>query len=292
MRIEGIQMKKGGIQMKIEGIQTKTERPALMTHVYYGDPTEDFSLKLIKALVDGGADIIEFGIPFSDPTSDGPVFQAACARAIKNGILPSKCIDGIRKVRDLGIKVPIIVTTYYNIIYSMGVEKFVKAIGEAGAQGVIVPDVPFEEIQPLLDAGKNYGIDVIQLVTVATNDKRLRNIAKHAQGFLYVVSRPGVTGVQEDIHESTASLIQRIKKFTDVPLLVGFGISKPEHATSVIEAGADGVIVGSAIGKMYESHLPDAEKALPEVQTFVAEMKSACRQGLLRRNYKSKEEEE
>jgi len=262
----------------------------LMAHVYYGDPTEEFSLKQIKALADAGADIIEFGIPFSDPTSDGPTFQAACARAIKNGITPSKCIKGIKKIREI-VDIPIIVTTYYNIIYKRGVENFVKAIADAGAQGVIVPNLPIEESEPLIIAGKNHNLDIIQLVTPATSEERLKKIIEKSSGFLYLVSHPGVTGAKENIHNSTKELIQRVRKHTKLPLLVGFGISKPEHAAEIAGAGADGVILGSAFAKIYEKNLQNPEATLPEITNFARAIKSAMCKRLCSETIKAKEVE-
>jgi len=262
----------------------------LMAHVYYGDPTEGFSLKQIKALADAGADFIEFGIPFSDPTSDGPTFQEACARAIKNGMTPPKCIEGIKKVRKL-VNVPIIVTTYYNIIYRMGIDKFTKAVSDAGAQGVIVPNLPIEESELLINSGKKYNLDIIQLVTSATSEQRLKKIIEKATGFLYLVSRPGVTGAKENIPNSTKELIQHVRKHTKLPLLVGFGISKPEHAAEIVSAGADGVILGSAFAKIYEKNLQNPKATLPEITNFARAIKSAMCKRLCSETIKAKEVE-
>lgn len=273
------------ISEKFEELRKEGEG-AFMAHVYYGDPSEEFSLAQIKALVEGGVDLLEFGIPFSDPTADGPTFQGACRRVLDGGMTPSRCIEGIKKVRGAGVEVPIIVTTYYNVVYRMGDAKFIKRIKEAGAQGIIVPNVPIEEAAPLLNAGKEHGIDVILLATQNTSDERLERIVENARGFIYVVNVRGVTGARKSLKEDTIELIKRIRSQTGLPLMAGFGISRPEHAAAVVEAGADGAIVGSAIGKIYAGKLPDAESALPDIREFAQEMKNACGQGLLRRKDK------
>ncbi|MFH1424332.1 MAG: tryptophan synthase subunit alpha [archaeon] len=256
---------------------------ALMAHVYYGYPSEEFSLAQIKTLVENGADLIEFGIPFSDPTSDGPVFQDACKRALDAGTTPSKCIEGIRKVRSAGIKVPVIITTYYNVVHHAGEENFIKSIKSAGAQGIIVPNLPLEEAGNLIALGQKHGLHVILFATQNTKGERLKKTIENASGFIYLVTVMGVTGTRDKVAESTVELIKRIRARTDLPLMAGFGISKPEHAREVVAAGADGAIVGSAIGRIYEKHIPDEEKALSEIAKFTADMKNACRQGLLLR---------
>lgn len=256
------------------------EKAVYMAHVYYGDPSEEFSLKVIKALCESGVDIIEFGIPFSDPTADGPVFQRACERALKGGMTPKKAIDGIKRLRNDGVKQPIVVTSYYNIVFHAGIEKFVKNIKEAGANALIVPNVPFEEVDPLLEAGEKHGINIIFLVAPTTSEKRLKEILKYAKGFVYVVAVTGVTGAREYLQEMTLKLVKKVRQHSKIPFMVGFGISELEHAKTIIEGGADGVITGSAIGRIYEKHLDAPEKALPEIKTFAKNIKEGCREGL------------
>ncbi len=252
---------------------------AYMPHVYYGDPSEEFSIELIKTLVENGADILEFGIPFSDPIADGPTFIAACERALKGGMTPARCIEGVKKLRRAGVDVPIILTTYYNIPYVMGLEKFAKAVKEAGAQGLIIPDLPIEESAELLDAAKKFGIRVIFQVAPTTSDERLEKIVSAASGFLYVVNVEGVTGARESILESTVELLKRVRARTDLPLMAGFGISKGSHAAVMISNGADGVITGSAVAKIYSKDLKTPEKTIAEIAKFASEMKQACREG-------------
>jgi len=207
---------------------------AHMPHVYYGDPNEEFSLKLIKSFVENGADLIEFGIPFSDPTADGPTFQAVCERALKKCMTPAKCIQGIKKLRRNGLEIPLVVTTYYNIPYVAGIGTFLSEIKKAGAQAIIVPDLPVEEAGAFLEEGNRRDVHVIFQVAPTTTEDRLKKIADIASGFLYVMGIEGVTGARESLADSTLKLVSTVRKHTDVPLLAGFGISKREHATAVV----------------------------------------------------------
>jgi tryptophan synthase alpha chain len=270
------------LEEKFQELKNRREG-AHMPHVYYGDPNEEFSLKLIETLAENGADIIELGIPFSDPTADGPTFQAVCERALRNGITPNNCIQGIRKVRERGLENPIVVTTYYNIPYVTGVGTFLKKIKEAGAQAIIVPNVPVEEADILLAEGKRTGVHVIFQVAPTTTEDRLKNIADVASGFLYVISVEGVTGVRESLADSTLKLVQRVRRHTDMPLLAGFGISSKHQASAVVAAGADGAIAGSAYAKVYEKNLEKPEKTLPEIARLVEQIKQGCIEGYRQR---------
>lgn len=263
------------IEEKFRELRERKEA-AYMPHVYYGDPNEGFSLRLIKTLVESGADLIEFGVPFSDPIADGPTFIAACERALSGGMTPAKCIEGIKKLRKEGLKVPIVVTTYYNIPYVIGIEAFLSEIREAGAQAIIVPDLPVEESAELLDAGKNLGLQVIFQVAPTTSESRLKKIIDVASGFLYVINIEGVTGARESLLDSTLKLVRKVKGRTSMPLMAGFGISKKEHAAAVISGGADGVVVGSALAETYAKNLKTPEETLPEVAKFSKEIKQAC----------------
>lgn len=264
-------------ELKAEG------KGAHMPHVYYGDPNEEFSLKLIETLAANGADIIEFGIPFSDPTADGPTFQAVCERSLENGMTPSRCIEGIKKLRAKGIENPIVVTTYYNIPYVMGVGNFLNRIKEAGAQAIIVPNVPVEEADELIIEGKKRMIHPIFLVAPTTTEDRLKKIADIASGFLYVVGVEGVTGVRESLGESTLKLVKRVRRHTNMPLLAGFGISNRQQASAVVAAGADGAIAGSAYARVYEKNLETPEDTLPQIAKLVCEIKQGCIEGYKRR---------
>lgn len=266
------------LENKFKEIQNKQEG-AHMPHVYYGDPHEEFSLKLIETLIKNGADILEFGIPFSDPTADGPTFQAVCERALDNGMTPNRCILGIKKLRAMGIENPIVVTTYYNIPYFFGVGNFLKRIKEAGAQAIIVPNVPVEEADILLAEGKKSDIHPIFQIAPTTTEDRLKKITDIASGFLYVISVQGVTGVRETLGESTLKLVKRIRKNTDMPLLAGFGISTKKQASAVVAAGADGAIAGSVYARIYEKQLKNPENKLVEIANLVREIKKGCIEG-------------
>jgi len=269
------------IEEKFKKLQEEKEG-AYMAHIYYGDPSEEFSLRQIDTLVKNGADFIEFGIPSSDPTADGIIFQAACERALKNGMTPPKCIQGIKKLRE-NLEIPIVVTTYYNIPYIAGVMAFLSEIKKAGAQAIITPDIPLEEASPLLDAGKKVGIDIIFQVTPLTTEDRLREIASVALGFLYIVNVEGVTGARGSLADSTLGMINKVRKYSNIPIMAGFGISKKEHAAAVVSAGADGVITGSAIGEIYEKNLQHPEETLPQIALFARQIKQGCVEGYRQR---------
>jgi tryptophan synthase alpha chain len=270
------------LEDKFKELQNKQEG-AHMPHVYFGDPNEEFSLKLLETLVENGADILEFGIPFSDPTADGPTFQAVCERALDNGMTPNRCIEGIKKLRQKGIENPIVVTTYYNIPYVMGVGNFLKKIKDAGAQAVIVPNVTVEEAGVLISEGKKTGIHPIFQIAPTTTEKRLKKIADIASGFLYVIGVEGVTGVRESLGDSTLKLVERVRKHTDMPLLAGFGISTRQQASNVVAAGADGAIAGSVYARVYEKNLENPEKTLPEIANVVNQIKQGCIEGYKQR---------
>ncbi len=237
----------------------------LMTHVYYGDPSPEFSDLQIQTLVDAGADIIELGIPFSDPTADGPVFQRACQRALDGGMTPERVLEQIPR-----IDAKVVVTTYYNIILKMGAERFLDKA--QGAYGIIVPNLPLEESEELEQLCKERGIHFIHLIAPTTTDQRLDQILARASGFLYIVSVSGVTGARDKVPDSTLELICKVKQRSDLPALVGFGISKPSHVEQISTAGADGAIVGSAIARLYEGCLDTPQDALKDIAAFISSM--------------------
>lgn len=252
---------------------------AFMPHVYYGDPNEVFSRRLIETFARNGANLVELGIPFSDPTADGPTFQAACERALVNGITPSTCIQGMRELREGGIMTPFIVTTYYNIPYIMGLGNFLHEIKTAGAHGIIVPNLPFEEADAILKEGRRQGVNVILQVAPTTTEDRLKKIADIASGFIYIMNVEGVTGARDSLLSSTLKLVMRVKRHTDIPLLAGFGISNGEQAESVVAAGADGVIAGSVFAKTYEMNLENPEETLTEIARLTRRIKQGCSDG-------------
>ena len=254
----------------------KRKEGAHMAHVYYGDPNEDFSVKLIETLAENGADIVEFGIPFSDPIADGATFQASCERALKAGVTPVKCIEGIKRLRAEGLNTPIIVTTYFNIPYVMGFEKFLNKIKGAGVQGILIPDLPVEEAKPLMGIVRKKRLHLILQVAPTTSQERLKELLKSSSGFVYLIRLEGVTGSKLKSPESALKLIKAVREKTSIPIMVGFGISKGEHAEAIVSAGADGVVVGSAYARMYSKNLKDPFKKLPEIAKLAREIKLGC----------------
>ncbi|MCS7102879.1 MAG: tryptophan synthase subunit alpha [Candidatus Korarchaeum sp.] len=271
-----------GLEEKFEGLRERGEG-ALMTHLYYGDPSEEFSRKLIEALVESGADILELGIPFSDPIADGPTFQAACERALKAGVTPDKCIEAVREIMERGLDIPVVLTTYFNIPYVMGFSRFLRRIREAGAQGLLIPDLPLEEVEPYLKLTTKEGVRMILQIAPTTSERRLRRIVDASSGFIYLISLEGVTGSNLRSERKALRLIKEIKGIRDIPVMVGFGISGREQAETFVSSGADGVVVGSAYARIYSRKLQDPFEALPEVIELTREVKLGCRIGYARR---------
>jgi tryptophan synthase alpha chain len=243
----------------------KRREGALIAFVTAGDPTPDDTVDIVNSLVRGGVDIIELGLPFSDPIADGVVIQKASERALKNGMNTDLFFGIAKKIEGI----PKVCLTYYNLVLQRGLERFASDCSEAGIDGLIVPDLPVEEATPLLNACKKYDTNLIFLVAKTTTEDRLKRIMKASSGFVYVVSLLGVTGAREELSEAVRPLIGRIKNVSDgVPLAVGFGISKPEHVRDVINAGADGAIVGSAFIKIIERNPGNKERMLTELEEF------------------------
>lgn len=221
---------------------------ALICYVMAGDPSAEATGRIVKSLADGGADIIELGFPFSDPVADGPTIQAAGQRALAAGM---DILNYFELVSGLEVSIPLVCMTYFNPVFRYGVEKFVEGAAAAGIGGLIIPDIPVEEAVDLKNSCNKHGIDLIFLVAPTTTDERVRKILERGSGFLYLVSRLGVTGTRTDVSVSTKDLLGRIE--TELPKAVGFGISTGKQAEEVIAAGADAVIVGSAFVKIIEA---------------------------------------
>ena len=236
-----------------------------------GDPTIDKTEEYIYKMVEAGADIIEIGIPFSDPIAEGPVIQEANIRALKNGATPERIFEMVERVRTK-TQVPIVFLTYLNPVFNYGYDKFFARCKKAGVDGIIIPDMPFEEKGELAEEAKKNGVDIISLIA-PTSANRIQMIAKEAQGYVYVVSSLGVTGMRSEIKTDLKSIIDLVKQATDVPAAVGFGINTPEQAAEISKI-SDGVIVGSAIVKIIEKY---GENAANEVYNYVKEMKDAVR---------------
>ena len=242
---------------------------AFIAFITCGDPDLATTAETVKEAVRNGADLIELGIPFSDPTAEGPVIQGANIRALKGGVTTDKIFDFVRELRK-EVTVPMVFMTYANVVFSYGSEKFIATCKEIGMDGLILPDVPFEEKEEFQSICDRYDMDFISLVA-PTSENRIAMIAKEAKGFLYIVSSLGVTGTRTEIKTDLSSIMEVVRRNTDVPCAIGFGISTPEQAKKM--AGlSDGAIVGSAIIKLLEKYGTEAPKYVGE---YVKSMKNA-----------------
>ena len=242
----------------------KENRIGFCPFAVLGDPNEKACMMRIKTYLEASPDFLELGIPFSDPIADGPVIQAADERAIKAGMTPKKAIKMVAKIRKLATKIPIGILTYLNIVIRYGIENFYSDLKKAGADSVLIADVPLEEIKPFAKAAKKYGIRQIFIVSEYSDRRRLKRISKFAGGFLYVVGAMGVTGVRDSLENKMPKLIKRFKKASELPLMVGFGVSTREHIEMLQGIGADGAIVGSALVKTKNKELKTALLGLIE----------------------------
>lgn len=234
-----------------------------------GDPTFDSSFDNIMAMVRGGADLIEIGIPFSDPIAEGPVIQNADVRALNGGMTTDRAFELAAKVR-AETDIPLVFMTYLNPVFKYGYDRFFARCAEIGVDGLICPDMPFEEKSEADKIVKSHGISIISMIA-PTSEKRIKSIAESAEGFLYIVSSLGVTGVRSEIKTDLESIMQSVRKYSRIPAAIGFGISTPEQAKKM-SATADGVIVGSAIVRIIEKH---GEKAAEEIYKYVKSMTDA-----------------
>ena len=236
-----------------------------------GDPSLEVTEQLIYAMEEAGADLIELGIPFSDPTAEGPVIQAANVRALSGGVTTDKIFDMVKRLRQ-NTKIPMVFMTYANVVFSYGTERFIQKAASLGMDGLILPDVPFEEKEEFDSVCKKYGLDLISLIA-PTSHERITQIAKEAEGFVYCVSSLGVTGMRSAITTDIGAMVQLVKAAKDIPCAVGFGISTPEQAAAMA-AKSDGAIVGSAIVKLCGQY---KEACVPYVKEYVKSMNDAVR---------------
>jgi len=243
---------------------------AFIPFITCGDPDLETTAACVRAMVAAGADLVELGIPFSDPTAEGPVIQEANERALAAGTTTDKVFDLVRDLRT-DVKVPLVFMTYANVVFSYGAERFIATCADVGIDGLILPDVPFEEKEDFAPLCERYGLDLVSMIA-PTSENRIASIAREATGFIYVVSSLGVTGVRTQITTDISAIVQVIRENTATPTAVGFGISTPEQAEKMAGA-SDGAIVGSAIVKLVAKHGRDA--AGP-VGNYVREMASAA----------------
>jgi tryptophan synthase alpha chain len=265
----------------IQGIQAafaqaKSERRAtFMPFFTVGYPDLATSIDVMVALAEAGADAIEVGMPFSDPLADGPTIQHASQTALNNGTRIRDCLEAVRQVRARGVQIPLVMMGYVNPLLAYGLDRFVEEASQAGANGFIVPDLPPEEAQELEALARPHGLGQIPLVAPNTTPERLRQVAEIAHGFIYLVSVTGVTGARDALPPDLSGYIQRVRAVTDLPLAVGFGISKPEQAHAVAEM-ADGVIVASALIRLMEAERADGRDGLAAVQALGRALQAAC----------------
>ena len=242
---------------------------AFIPFITCGDPDLETTAAVVRQAVANGADLIELGIPFSDPTAEGPVIQGANIRALAGGVTTDRVFDLVRDLRR-DVTVPMVFMTYANVVFSYGAERFITTCRETGIDGLILPDLPFEEKEEFLPLCRRYGVALISLIA-PTSENRIAMIAREAEGFIYLVSSLGVTGIRREITTDLASIVRVLRENTDVPCAIGFGISTPEQAAKM--AGlSDGAIVGSAIIRLLEKYGKDAP---PYVGAYVKEMKNA-----------------
>ena len=247
-------------------------RCALIPFITAGDPDLETTVAALRLLDRSGADLIELGVPYSDPLADGPVIQAAATRALQKGTRLDQVLEVVRSVSPT-LQAPIILFTYYNPILNRGVETYLQQIAAAGVRGLVVPDLPLEEAETLLKPAKEFGIEVTLLIAPTSPKERILAIAEQSQGFIYLVSTTGVTGVRAQVQARVKDLLLDLRNVTDKPIGVGFGISQPEHARQVMEWGADAAIVGSAFVKRLADGTP--AQGLQAIESFCQSLKAA-----------------
>jgi tryptophan synthase alpha chain len=252
----------------------------IVAYITAGDPSLDATHKFVLAIADAGADVIELGVPFSDPLADGPTIQRASERALKSGTTLAGVLDLVRRIRKSS-EVPLVLFSYYNPILQMGLEKFAASAAQAGADGVLVTDLTPEESEEYRRIMHAHRLDTIFLAAPTSNDERLKKISACSTGFLYIISRTGVTGAKDSLPDELPALLRCAHRFTDLPIAVGFGISLPGHV-SVLGGLADAAIVGSAlVAEIEKASSPDA--AVSALRERVQKLKEAGRRGLSRR---------
>ena len=244
---------------------------AFIPFITCGDPDLETTAAAVKAMVENGADLIELGIPFSDPTAEGPVIQGANIRALSGGITTDKIFEFVKELRR-DVTIPMVFMTYANVVFSYGAERFISTCKDIGIDGLILPDLPYEEKEEFLPICHKYGVNLVSLIA-PTSENRIAMIAKEAEGFLYIVSSLGVTGTRSEIKTDLASIVKVVRQNTSIPCAIGFGISTPQQAKKMADI-SDGAIVGSAIIKLIEKYGKDSPKYVGE---YVKSIKDTIR---------------
>jgi len=268
-------MKKQTYNGMFKAVKQKNEG-AFIPFIVAGYPDFETSIEIVKVFVDNGADALEIGFPFSDPVADGPTVQLADMRALESGMTVKKGFEFIKKIREFS-DIPIGVLTYYNLMYRMGLNEFYANANKNGLNAVLAADLPPEEAINALKLSKLYDVQQIFMVAQNTTNERIQQITEICSGFLYVVSVLGITGTRNELKNSSVELIERVKNNGNLPICVGFGISKPDHVREVIKAGADGAIVASAILNLITENLENKQIMLQKIANFCLELKDATR---------------
>ena len=248
------------------------KKPAFIGFIVAGDPDKATCIRIARALISGGTDILELGVPFSDPVADGLTIQKADERALAAGTTPDTVFEIVREIRKES-GVPIVFLTYYNIVHRRGIERFYREARDAGVDGILIADLPVEESEEVCAVAERMGIDPIFLIAQTTSDERIKKIAEKGRGYLYLVAVLGVTGVRDQVSDGAIDLLHRVRKHTPLPLALGFGISTPAHVRTCARTGADGVIVGSAIVEIIERNLKDPDVMENKLKDYVSDMK-------------------
>jgi tryptophan synthase alpha chain len=264
---------------RIDRLFEDRSRKRFIPFITVGDPTIEATFQLAHAMVEAGADLLELGIPYSDPLADGPTIQRASQRALENGVSIADALQLVARLRETGMEAALVLFSYINPVMQYGIERFFADLATYGADGVVIPDLPVEENGPAVAAAQKHGVHVISLVA-PTSESRIQSIGEQASGFLYCVSSLGVTGARADLRGDLADFLKRVKASTPIPTAVGFGISTPEQVKAVAPH-TDGVVVGSAIVQeieRYAEQLKDSEQnkqAVEKIKTFVHRLASA-----------------
>ncbi len=248
---------------------------AFIPFVTIGDPNAELSFNIIKTLIDAGADALELGIPFSDPSADGVTIQKAGLRALNSGINTDVCLDILAKVRQYAPSIPIGLLLYGNLVFARGIDKFYRDVATAGVDSVLIADLPIRESQPFQAAALKHGVAPIFIAPPNASQETLQAVAKSSHGYTYVLSRAGVTGTESKAENVSQTLIEQLNQYQAAPAIIGFGISEPAQVKEALISGAAGAISGSAVVKVIEQHLADETAMLAALATFVSEMKAA-----------------
>jgi tryptophan synthase alpha chain len=251
------------------------QQGAFVPFVTLGDPDLEQSLAIVDALVEGGADALELGIPFSDPVADGPTIQGANVRALAADVTPPKCLEMLSAIRKKHPQVPIGLLLYANLVYSTGIDSFYQKLAAAGVDSVLVADVPIRESAPFREAADKHGLQSIFIAPPNADEATLAKVAEYGQGYTYLVSRAGVTGTETKAGAPVGELLNKLKQHNAPPALLGFGIATPQQVKETIEAGAAGAISGSAVVKIIENNLNDKVQMLATLKQFASDMKAA-----------------